>query len=108
MKKILSTVLFLSAASLSANSFAIGDEVAKTAIKEAAGVAKEAINKNKRTVEVSNSVLSNKVSIKRGLSVGNSGISAKGDVKIKNSVLKNNVAIQEGASIGNSGIELGE
>ena len=109
MKKTLTAILFMSAATLSANTYAIGDEVVKTAIKEAADVAKTAINKNKTQVEVSNSTLDNKVSIKQGFSAGNSGISVKGeDVSIKNSVLKNNVKIQQGGSIGNSGIQLGE
>lgn len=89
--------------------FAIGEDIAKAAIKEAGETARAAINKNKSEVKVKNSKLFNKVDLQEAVSIGNSGISVKGDkVDISNSTLDSNVKMKTAVSIGNSGIQLGK
>ncbi len=109
MKKFLVLAALVVCLFSNVQAFAFGDDVAKEAIKAVADVAKAAINKDKTTVEVENSDIINDVEIEQGVSVGNSGISVKGNkVEIQNSTLKNDVKIEQGVSFGNSGIELGE
>ncbi len=88
--------------------FAFSDNVAKHAITTAGKVAEAAINKNKVEVKMKDTELNNDVKIKRGASIGNSGIAIKGDkVNLKKVKIKNKVKIEEGVSFGNSGVEVG-
>lgn len=109
MKK---TILFSAMTLALSTSFqvhAIGEEVIKTGIKEAAGVAKAAINKNKSEVNVKNSKLDSKVTMNKSVSVGNTGISVKADkVNIKNSTIKNKVVLNKSINVGNAGVQLGK
>ncbi len=109
MKKIVSAVIMMSAFTASAPTFAMGEDIAKEAIKATADVAKAAINKNKSEVNVKNSTLDNGVVMNKAINVGNSGISAKADkVNIKNSKIKNRVVLNKAINVGNSGVQLGQ
>lgn len=91
------------------NSFAMGEDVAKEAIREVGQTARAAINKNKSEVKIKDSTLKNDVEMEEAVSVGNSGISVKADkVEISNSELDNKVKMKRAISVGNSGIEVGK
>lgn len=108
MKRLLVSAVLATTLS-STGAWAIGEAAVQTAIKEAAGVAKAAINKNKSSVTVKNSTLDNNVSITKSGNYGNTGISVKADeVLIQNSKLKNKVKIDKSLNVGNAGIELGK
>ncbi|WP_419799637.1 MAG: hypothetical protein ACNI26_08445 [Terasakiella sp.] len=109
MKKLFAALVLTTGVLTGGQAFAIGDDVAKAAIKEAGSVAKAAINKNKSEVNVENSTLKNDVEMNRAISVGNTGISAKADkVNIKNSTITNKVKLKEAINVGNAGVELGK
>ncbi len=102
--------IFLLGCVASASLFAFSAEsVAKTAITTAGDVAKAAINKNKTEVKMKDTEINNDVTIKEGASIGNSGVSVKGEkVDMKKVKIKNKVKIERGVSFGNSGVEIGK
>lgn len=61
-----------------------------------------------KKVDITNSKITNNVSAKNSLVVGNSGISLKGEkIKVSNSKIKNTVKVKNSAVLGNSGISIG-
>ena len=109
MKKVIIGIFALGLVLTAGHAFAISDSVIEKAVEEAAGVAKEAINKNKSEVTMNNTEINNEVEMDTAASIGNTGVKIIADkVDMQNVELDNKVKLKRSINVGNAGISVGK
>lgn len=109
MKKVIIGIFVFGLLLTTGQAFAISDSVIEKAVEEAAGVAKEAINKNKSEVTMKNTEIKNEVEMDTAASIGNTGVKVTADkVDMQDVKMDNKVKLKRSINVGNAGISIGK